>query len=69
VQAKKGTSNSHAVTPACFLFLAGFLFVILFNPEDEGNTFLRNVDERIPDYTVSHPRIFKATVAKISGPE
>jgi hypothetical protein len=28
----------------------------LFNPEDGGSTFLRDVDELQPDYTALHPR-------------
>jgi hypothetical protein len=26
---------------------------LLFDPEEEGSTFLRNVDEHLPDYTRS----------------
>jgi hypothetical protein len=33
-----------------------YLFHLLFNPEDEGNTFLRTVGKFIPDYMVSLPR-------------
>jgi hypothetical protein len=29
---------------------------LFFYPEDEGNTFLRNIHESQPDYTVSYPR-------------
>jgi hypothetical protein len=28
---------------ACYLFLAGFLLGLIFDPEDEGDTLLRNV--------------------------
>jgi hypothetical protein len=38
------------------LTIPGCLHLLLFGPEDGSNTFLRNVSELIPDYTVSHPR-------------
>jgi hypothetical protein len=41
---------------ACRLLLAGFLLVQLFALEDVGSTFDQNVTERIPNYTVLHPR-------------
>jgi hypothetical protein len=32
------------------------LVAFLFDPEDEGRMYLRNVGELLPDYTASHPR-------------
>jgi hypothetical protein len=29
---------------------------LLFDPEDGGNTFVRNVGKLLPDYITSHPR-------------
>jgi hypothetical protein len=37
------------------LLLVGSLVACL-NPEDEGSSFLRNVDELVADYTAAHPR-------------
>jgi hypothetical protein len=31
--------------------LAGSMPTLLFDPEDEGNTLLRNVGQVLPDYT------------------
>jgi hypothetical protein len=36
--------------------LAGYLFGLLFDPEDGGSTFLQNTNELLPDFTVSYPR-------------
>jgi hypothetical protein len=41
---------------ACCLLLADYSLDLLFNPEDGGSMFLRNVSEHLPDYTASHPR-------------
>jgi hypothetical protein len=41
---------------ACHLLLDGYLLVLLFHPEDRGGTFLQNISELLPEYTVSHPR-------------
>jgi hypothetical protein len=35
---------------------AEYSFNLLFDPEDGGNTFLRNVDKYLLDYTASNPR-------------
>jgi hypothetical protein len=40
----------------CPLFLLLVSFGLLFGPEDEGNTFLRNIYKLLPDYTSSQPR-------------
>jgi hypothetical protein len=34
----------------------GFLLGLLFDPEDGRNTFSRNMDKLMPDYTASHPK-------------
>jgi hypothetical protein len=34
------------------------LFGLLFDSEDRGNAFLRNVDRYLPDYTASHNKIY-----------
>jgi hypothetical protein len=39
-----------------YLHHAGFLFGLFFDPEDDGNIFLRNVDYHSTDYTSLHPR-------------
>jgi hypothetical protein len=39
------------------LVLAGFFLVMPFEPEDGGNTFLRNVNELVPGYTASAQKI------------
>jgi hypothetical protein len=31
-------------------------FGLLFYPEDRGHNFIRNLDERPPDYKAAHPR-------------
>jgi hypothetical protein len=41
------------------------LLDLLFDPEDGGSTFFRNVPELLPDYTVSNPRIH---LLRISDP-
>lgn len=38
------------------LLLAGFLLVVLPDPKDRGNTFLRNVSQVLLHYTASPPR-------------
>jgi hypothetical protein len=38
-----------------YLLLAGCFLVISYEPEDEGNIFLRNVNELVPGYTASVP--------------
>jgi hypothetical protein len=39
-------------------FLAYFsLFGLIFDLENGGSTFLRNVGERLPEYTASYPEI------------
>jgi hypothetical protein len=40
------------------LLLAGYFLGLLFNPEDGGSTFLRNVTEFPIDYAVSSQKIF-----------
>jgi hypothetical protein len=32
-----------------------------FNLEDEGSTFVRNIDKLVPDYTASHPRRYHSS--------
>jgi hypothetical protein len=39
---------------ACCLLHAGFLLGLLFNPEDEGDMFLRNVGSLSMDYRMLH---------------
>jgi hypothetical protein len=34
-----------------------FLSWLMFNPEDGGSMFLRNIDELIPDYPSSKPTV------------
>jgi hypothetical protein len=38
------------------LILAGFLLGLLFDTEDGGSTFLRNMGGLLPDYTALPPR-------------
>jgi hypothetical protein len=45
-----------AAVSACRLLLAGFLFGILFDPEDGGIAFLRSVGGLVPNYTTFHSR-------------
>jgi hypothetical protein len=33
-----------------------FVWLILFDPEDGGITYLRNVGELLPNYAALHPR-------------
>jgi hypothetical protein len=40
------------------------LFGLIFDPEDGGNTFLRNVDKFLPNYMASHPTSFLIMVTK-----
>jgi hypothetical protein len=56
----RGRRNS-SVTMNCLysawrLRLTGFLLGLLLDPEDAGSTFPKNVTERVPTYTVLHPR-------------
>jgi hypothetical protein len=37
-------------------FHAGFFLGLFFNPEDGGDTFLRNLDWLSADYTALYPR-------------
>jgi hypothetical protein len=46
----KSKQNKRSSTP--FLFRVGFLIALLFNPEDGGDMFLRNVRWLLTDYTV-----------------
>jgi hypothetical protein len=39
-----------------YLYLAGFLLGLLVGPEHGNDTLLRNICERLPNYTASHPR-------------
>jgi hypothetical protein len=41
---------------ACYLLHAGFLLGIVFDPEDGGNIFPRNVGSFSTDYTALYPR-------------
>jgi hypothetical protein len=45
-------------------FSLGFLLGLLFDIEDAGSIFPRNVDNLLPDYTVLHPRIFHSSDMK-----
>jgi hypothetical protein len=42
---------------ACLLLLADCFHGLLFEPENGGDIFLRNVSEILLDYTAIHPRI------------
>jgi hypothetical protein len=53
-------SNKPARSSACRLLLTGFLIGQLFDSEDGGNTFLRNVRGLLADYAVLHPRRWKS---------
>jgi hypothetical protein len=52
VNRRFGGTNCAAYCPR----LAGFLLRLLFDPEEGGCTFLRNVDGRLSDYKVLHSR-------------
>jgi hypothetical protein len=47
---------TNAVCSACCLLYAGFLLGLLFDPEDRGDMFIRNVGWLQPDYTVLYGR-------------
>jgi hypothetical protein len=53
--AKQETSMKQAAssmqTPTCCLLDAGFVFGLLFYPEDRGNMFLQKTGRLSPDYT------------------
>jgi hypothetical protein len=40
-----------AVRPACRLFIPGFLFGLLFDHEEGGDSFLRKIGGLLPKYT------------------
>jgi hypothetical protein len=41
---------------ACCLHLAGYLLVLLINPEDVSSIWICNISELLSDYLVTHPR-------------
>jgi hypothetical protein len=41
---------------AFFLVLAGYLFVLLIDPEDGGSMLFRNTGEMLPDHMTLHSR-------------
>jgi hypothetical protein len=45
-----GCKNKARKKPGCYLLHAGFLLGLFFDPEDGGDTFLRN------DYMALYPR-------------
>jgi hypothetical protein len=49
-------SGKRAKCSASCLHLAGCLCGLFFDPEDGISTFLRNIGELLPLYTVPHPR-------------
>jgi hypothetical protein len=51
-----GSKNKPSKILACYLFNAGFFLGVSFNPEVEGDIFLRNVDIYSTDYTKLYPR-------------
>jgi hypothetical protein len=63
-----GTYRNHCAKPrkqhevgnkqscACYLLHAGFLLGLLFDPEDGGTIFLRNIGWLSVDYTALYPR-------------
>jgi hypothetical protein len=54
-----GSKNKPSKKPAALLatyYHAGFLLGLLFDPEDGGDTFLRNVASLLTDYMALYPR-------------
>jgi hypothetical protein len=43
------------------LLTACFLVVMLFEPDDDSNTFLRNVGQLLPDHAALYPRSSHST--------
>jgi hypothetical protein len=58
----RGSRCLHPWGKACLLLLTGRLFRFLFDSEDCGNMFLRNVSKLLPDYTSSHHSIEDSTL-------
>jgi hypothetical protein len=51
---------------------AGCLFYLLFDSNDAGNTFIRNVGELLPDYTAVTSQkmvVLVATAVRLSNPD
>jgi hypothetical protein len=49
-------SRLKTVVPLAYLLHAGFLLGLLFDPEDEGDMFVRNIGCLSPRYTAVYPR-------------
>jgi hypothetical protein len=49
------------------LLLAFGLLGLIFDPEDGGSTFLRNISELLPEHTASHPTVFIGRTVRTSN--
>jgi hypothetical protein len=56
------TSIFWDVTPCSPASLEGFLIGLLFDHEDRGEMFLRNISRLLPDYTALYPRSFNPSL-------
>jgi hypothetical protein len=54
-----GSSDIQLFRAACTLLHSGFLLGLLFDPKDRGGKSLRNIDERVPNYTLQeHSNVY-----------
>jgi hypothetical protein len=54
---KQARNQSEEGKSPCYLFHAGFLLVLFFGPQDEGDIFLQNADWLSMVYTALYPTI------------
>jgi hypothetical protein len=59
--------GSHSGGYACYIFHAGFLLGLFFEPEDTGDLFLRNVGWLSTDSTVLYPRRYYPLITFVQG--
>jgi hypothetical protein len=50
---------------ACYLCQVGFLLGLLFDPDDDGEIFLRNVGRLTTDYMALYPRRQKSSYSEV----
>jgi hypothetical protein len=52
---RHNTNPRKLASSVCYLLHAGFMLGVLFDPEDGGDIFLRNVGRLSTDYTALYP--------------